>query len=435
VKELIKKLEVYYLANKSENIYFALLGDCTSSKNEIEKFDDEIIKTGLEETEKLNKKHVKNFDKNNIPKFNFIYRKRIWNSSEKCYLGWERKRGLLCEFNDFLLNGNNPFRINTIANAVELGVNKPKIKYIITLDSDTNLSLESGLQLIGAMAHILNEPVLDTNKRIVINGYGLMQPRIATNLESSRKSLFTKIYAGLGGTDSYTNAVSDIYQDNFNEGIFTGKGIYDLSVFHKILCEEIPENTVLSHDLLEGNYLRCGLVTDILLLDDVPSKYNSYSLRLSRWIRGDWQILNWLKSNIKVKNGTLKLNPLNLLSKFKIFDNLRRSLIPPVVLLTLILSAFLKLFTNVSVWGITSIALVSYSFSSILDILNYIIFRKGKNSKFIYAHRSFASNISLIRASVLRGILEIGFLPYKAYLSISSITKTIYRMKISKKNL
>ncbi len=224
VKELMKKLEVYYLANKSENMYFALLGDCTSSKNENENFDDEIIKSGLEEVEKLNKKYTESFDKN-YPKFNFLYRKRTWNPSEKCYLGWERKRGLLCQFNEFLVDGVNKFRINTIANHVTmlskenlyiggqsqskkdtetnsnltsnlLFLTSNKIKYVITLDSDTNLSLGTGIELVGAMAHILNQPILDKNKNIVINGYGLMQPRIGTNLESSRRSIFTKIYAG-----------------------------------------------------------------------------------------------------------------------------------------------------------------------------------------------------------------------------------------------
>ena len=192
----MRKLEVYYLANKSENIYFALLGDCTSSKNENEIFDDEIIKAGLEETDKLNKKYNKNFDVK-YPKFNFLYRKRTWNPSEKCYLGWERKRGLLCEFNEFLVDGINKFKVNTIANTVGVGLDRPEIKYVITLDSDTNLSLETGLQLIGSMAHILNEPILDESKNIVVNGYGIMQPRIGTNLDSSRKSLFTKIYAGM----------------------------------------------------------------------------------------------------------------------------------------------------------------------------------------------------------------------------------------------
>ena len=437
----MKKLEVYYLANKSENIYFALLGDCTSSKHENEEFDDEIINEGLKQVNKLNKKYNVNFEQG-FQKFNFLYRKRVWNSSEKCYLGWERKRGLICQFNEFLVDGKDNFRVNTIANSVEItslsytqDIKSTKIKYVITLDSDTNLSLETGLELIGSMAHILNRPVLDKNKNIIVDGYGLMQPRIGTNLEASRRSLFTKIYAGPGGIDSYTNAISDIYQDNFGEGIFTGKGIYDLEMFHKILCDEIPENTVLSHDLLEGNYLRCGLVTDILLLDDVPSKYNSYSLRLSRWIRGDWQILNWLKKNIKTKNQNNKPNPLNIISKYKIFDNLRRSLIPISVLLGLILSIFLKIFTDIKVCKIASIVMIAYSFSSIVNILNYIIFKEGKSSKYIYAHKSISKNITSIHASILRGVLEIIFLPHKAYINLCSILKSIYRMKISKTNL
>lgn len=196
VKELMRKLEVYYLANKSENLYFALLGDCTSSKNENEDFDEDIIKAGLDEVDNLNKKYNKNFDVD-YPKFNFLYRKRTWNSSEKCYLGWERKRGLLCQFNDFLINGNNPFRTNTLVGVALQGDPKNNIKYVITLDADTNLSLETGIQLIGSMAHILNEPILDANRNIVMDGYGIMQPRIGTNLDSSRKSLFTKIYAGM----------------------------------------------------------------------------------------------------------------------------------------------------------------------------------------------------------------------------------------------
>lgn len=431
VKELMKKLEVYYLANKSDNLYFALLGDCTSGKNENEDFDDEIISAGIKEAEELNKKYSKNFDED-FPKFNFLYRKRTWNPSEKCYLGWERKRGLLCEFNEFLINGTDHFRANSIVGA---GDPQNKIKYVITLDADTNLVLESATQLIGSMAHILNEPVLSKNKDVVIDGHGIIQPRIGIDLEASRKSLFTKIYAGLGGTDLYANAISDIYQDNFDEGIFTGKGIYDLEIFHKVLSNQIPDNTVLSHDLLEGSYLRCGLATDILLIDGTPSKYNSYLQRESRWIRGDWQILSWLGGKVKLKNGTKKINPLNTLSKFKILDNLRRSLLPVSILLGLIISVFLKLFTDISTWQIVTICLVAYSFSPILDIINYIIFKKGKDSRFIYAHRSIAKNISSIKASILRGILEIAFLPHKICMSLKSIIKTIYRMKVSKMNL
>ena len=178
------------------------------------------------------------------------------------------------------------------------------------------------MNYVGASSHILNMPVIHKEKGIVTSGYGVIQPRIGTDLVSNRKSLFTKIYSEEGGTDVYANAISDVYQDNFGEGIFTGKGIYDLKVFHGVLHKQIPENTVLSHDLLEGNYLRCGLATDIVLLDNNPSKYISYMNRMARWIRGDWQVSGWLRGK----------SPLNLLSKFKILDNLRRSLIPVFVL-------------------------------------------------------------------------------------------------------
>lgn len=259
VKELMEKLEIYYLANKSDNIYFALLGDCSAGANKEEKFDEQVIAEGLRQTELLNNKYPMKEDE--IPKFSFIYRKRFWNGKEECYLGWERKRGLLNQFNEYLLgNEENTFKENTLEKWKKQNNLKSmpiQIKYVITLDSDTELVLNTGLELIGAMAHILNKPELNKKQDVVIEGHALMQPRVGVNLDSSRKSLFTKIFAGSGGVDPYTNAISDTYQDNFGEGIFTGKGIYDLEVFSKVLKNEIPENTVLSHDLLEGSYLRC----------------------------------------------------------------------------------------------------------------------------------------------------------------------------------
>ena len=267
VEELMHKLEVYYIANKSDNIYFALLGDCSTSGNEEEGFDEEVINAGKKMVEILNKK----YPDERFTKFNFIYRKRVWNEKEEAYLGWERKRGLLNQFNEYILgNISNPFKANTIQ-SVE---NMPNIKYIITLDADTDLVLNSAKELIGAMSHILNRPELNKSEDLVISGHALLQPRVGIDLMSSTKSLYTKIYAGAGGVDVYANAISDIYQDNFEEGIFTGKGIYDLEVFSKILNNEIPENTVLSHDLLEGSYLRCGLATDIMLMDGYPLGYN-----------------------------------------------------------------------------------------------------------------------------------------------------------------
>ena len=333
VKELAHKLEIYYLANKSDNIYFAVLGDVTAGNKQDEDFDEEIIQEGIKQMKALNQKYpIEDFNR-----FHFLYRRRRWNSKEACYLGWERKRGLLIQFNEFLRDPNtNDFKYNTIANQIQ---ELPRIKYVITLDSDTNLVLNSGLELIGAMEHILNVPEIEDG--IVKSGHAILQPRIGVDLNSSFNSQFSNIFAGGGGTDLYTNAISDVYQDNFDEGIFAGKGIYNLKVFSEVVTNQIPENTVLSHDLLEGSYLRCGLASDILLLDGFPSKYNSYMTRLSRWIRGDWQILKWATSKIKIRNGTNIINPLNPLSRFKILDNLRRSLVPVSILL-LILAGMLK---------------------------------------------------------------------------------------------
>ena len=230
-------------------------------------------------------------------------------------MGWERKRGLLNQFNEYLLgNIKDPFRINTLENEEFkpnviknnwTKINVHKIKYIITLDSDTDLTLNSGLKLVGAMAHILNKPMLNEKEDLVISGHAIMQPRVGIGLIESRKSIFTQIYAGEGGTDSYTNVISNTYQDNFDEGIFTGKGIYDVNTFSRVLEGEIRENAVLSHDLLEGNYLRCGLASDIMLMDGYPTNYLSFRTRLYRWIRGDFQILPWLMLQDNIKRNSL----------------------------------------------------------------------------------------------------------------------------------
>ena len=310
VQELFEKMEVFYLANKSPNLYFAVLGDCSESNMQEEKFDKEVEEEGLKQVTRLNAKYSEQSEgENKFPIFHFIYRERKYNKSEEKYLGWERKRGLLTQFNEYILkHEKNQFKVNTI-NQEEI----PFIKYVITLDSDTDLVLNTVFELVGAMSHILNKPEIKNG--IVVKGHALMQPRVGIDLDISHKNLFTKIFAGAGGIDNYTNAISDVYQDNFDEGIFTGKGIYDVEVFSKLLKSEIPENKVLSHDLLEGSYLRCGLVTDVMLMDGYPTKYASFMNRLARWTRGDWQIISWLNNK-----------KLNLLSKFKIFDNLRRSL-------------------------------------------------------------------------------------------------------------
>ena len=406
VKEIFKKLEVYYVANKSENLYFTLLGDCSSEDKELMDFDDEVINAGIEQCNILNKKYTKM----GFPKFNFVYRKRLWNSGEKCYLGWERKRGLLHQFNEFILgNEKNIFRYNTLEN-MEL----PDIRYIITLDSDTNLTLNTGLELIGAMAHPLNIPEIDKKNNVVVDGYAIIQPRVGIGLSQASKSVFSKLFSGIAGTDSYTNAVSDFYEDNYEEGIYTGKGIYDVNVFSKVLKNEIPENKVLSHDLLEGCYLKCGLASDIVLMDGFPSTYDSFKKRAHRWIRGDYQILSWIWNK-----------KINVLSKFKIIDNIYRSWQELSILVLIIIYYCTR--CNL----LLAIAIISTIFPYILEIINKIVSKK--NGQII--QKKYHKEISGYSAIFARAVMDIGLIPDKAYMSLNACCKAIYRLCISKKHL
>lgn len=417
VKQMLKNLEIDYLANKSQNLYFCLLGDCKQSDKEIEDYDVDVIRAGIEETERLNKK----YPNLKFPIFHFIYRKRKWNESENAYLGWERKRGAITDFTDFLLNNlseseiQEKFNINTIS---ELKKQIPKIKYIITLDADTDLTLNSAYELVGTMAHILNKPEIENGR--IVSGYGLIQPRVGINLDITYKSWFTKIFAGMGGIDSYANAISDTYQDNFGEGIFTGKGIFNLKMYSKILKNEILENTVLSHDLLEGNYLRCGLATDILIMDGYPTKFSSFITRLSRWIRGDWQILKWLKNK-----------KLNLLSKFKIFDNLRRSLLEISEALAIIYFTVIGKMHNISMICPLTVLVLTIVFPYFLEILNNIIFkREGEQIQ-----KTFTPKLDGYIGAICRSIITFLVFPFKMWVSLKAITKTLYRLLISKKHL
>jgi len=420
VKELFSKLEVYYIANKSENLYFTLLADCSSGKNEKEKYDESIIEAGIKEIERLNNK----YPQQNFNKFNFIYRKRLWNDAEECYLGWERKRGLINQFNEYMLGNNkkSPFLYNSfedIEDSRNYEYSKlPHIKYIITLDSDTDLVLNSGLELIGAMSHILNKPIIKNN--VVVDGHALMQPRVGVGLLEVRRSLFTKIFSGLGGTDSYVNAIFDVYQDNFGEGIFTGKGIYDLNVFSQVLKNEIPENKVLSHDLLEGSYLRCGMVSDVMLMDGYPTNYIAFKKRLHRWIRGDYQILGWVINK-----------KLNCLSKYKIIDNIFRSKLETGVLIAIFLTLLISSIYEINVLFIAVVALLGLIVPNILEIINKIVFRKDGEKR----QKTFIKNYTTIKNSIVKILLSIGNIPDRAYMSCNAGVTSIYRMLISKKHL
>ena len=419
VHELFSKLEVYYIANKSDNLYFTLLADCSSGQNDVEKYDEEIIHAGIDEINKLNEK----YPDEKFKKFNFIYRKRMWNEQEGCYLGWERKRGAINQFNEYILgNLKNPFLYNSFEDdKIDLKYVKiPPIKYVITLDSDTDLVLNSGLELVGTMAHILNKPILDQNKNVVIEGHALMQPRVGIGLLEVCRSKFTKIFSGLGGTDSYVNAIFDVYQDNFDEGIFTGKGIYDLQFFSKALKNEIPENTVLSHDLLEGSYLRCGMVSDVMLMDGYPTNYLAFKKRLHRWIRGDYQILKWVKNK-----------KLNILSKYKIVDNILRSKLETSILISILLIIIAKLSFNLKTWPIATYVFVALTIPYILELINRIVFKRDGET----GQKTFEKKQTTFTNSLTKALISIMTLPDKAYMSLNAEITSLYRMLISKKHL
>ena len=406
VHELISDLEVYYLGNMEKNLYFILLGDFKDGKNREETEDKDIIKAGLFDVEALNKKY--SADGENI--FYFLNRIRQYNPKEKLWMGYERKRGKLMEFNS-LLRGDKTTSYNVISGSLK---DISKAKYIITLDADTKLPRDSGKRLIGAMEHILNRPVIDINTKKVRRGYSIMQPRVSVGTISANKTLFTKIFSGETGIDMYTSAISDVYQDAFGEGIFTGKGIYNIDAFRQIIKDEIPENAVLSHDLLEGSYLRCALITDVELIDGYPAYYNSSSMRLHRWVRGDWQLLPWL----------IRKTPLNRLSKWKIFDNLRRSVLSLSIVLLIILgiSGF-----NGKVESLFVIA--------ILALLCPILFDVSETVVSPVRGISLTGKINSFSIAVEQFFLLFACLTYQAYLMLDAIVRTIYRLVISKENL
>ncbi|WP_243096941.1 glucoamylase family protein [Thermohalobacter berrensis] len=420
VKELVSQLEIHYLSNKEDNLYFALVGDFKDSDKKENNEDNEITKTAIKLIKELNKKYAKDEDI-----FFFFHRERKFSKTQNRWMGWERKRGALVELNR-LLKGAEDTSYSIVTG--DISKLKEKVKYVITLDADTKMPLNTAKKLIGTISHPLNKAKLDKNNKIVSEGYGIIQPRISLDIESANISLFTRIFAGQGGIDPYTTAISDIYQDLFREGIFTGKGIYDVDVFDTVLSDTIPDNSILSHDLLEGSYIRTGLATDIELVDGYPSKYNSYIMRLHRWIRGDWQLIKWLFSKVRNREGVLVENPLSTLSKWKILDNLRRSLVP-VTLTLLIILGLLLLPGKAYIW--VGLALLALGFPLVIEFANYLIMKYYRASR----DKLNGNLIYGLKRTFYLVILLFVFLPYEGYMMADAILRTLYRVFISKKNL
>ncbi|MES1216988.1 MAG: cyclic beta 1-2 glucan synthetase, partial [Bacteroidota bacterium] len=327
-ENLIESLEVRFLANKDEHLHFALVTDFVDANKEKMPGDESILQFVTDKIVGLNKK----YGRLENDTFFLFHRPRRWNAKDKIWMGYERKRGKLEELNA-LLRGRSKEYFSLIIGNVNIF---PSIKYVITLDTDTQLPRDAAWKMIGTASHPLNRPLYSEKKQRVVEGYTILQPRVSNSAPLSANSLFARIHGNDQGTDPYTRAVSDVYQDLFREGSFIGKGIYDVDAFEQTLASRFPDNRILSHDLLEGCYARSGLMSDVQLYEEYPSRYYTDMKRRHRWVRGDWQILSWIFPFIPGADGRLRRNTLSALSIWKIFDNLRRSLVPLSLLLLIL---------------------------------------------------------------------------------------------------
>jgi hypothetical protein len=291
------------ISNRDVRLHFGLLTDLFDAAREIMKEDETLLSEISGAINGLNAKYAK--ERNDA--FYLFHRPRIWNGREGVWMGWERKRGKLEELNAYLLGrGFREARTLIIGNTEQLS----GVRYVITLDSDTHLPLDTAHKLVGALAHPLNRAFYDEKKKRITEGYTILQPRMAVGMEESHPTRYLKVFGGEPGIDPYTRAVSDVYQDIFGEGSFIGKGIYDVISFSKAVEGRFPENRILSHDLIEGCYGRSGLVNDIQLYEKHPSDYLEDVKRRHRWIRGDWQIIAWLRAAVPCPEGKKEKNPL-----------------------------------------------------------------------------------------------------------------------------
>ncbi|HET8962837.1 MAG TPA: cyclic beta 1-2 glucan synthetase, partial [Chitinophagales bacterium] len=419
LENLLEALEVRFLANRKDNLYFGLLTDFTDADQEFGEEDEILVDTAKKGIEALNIKYKRN--KNNL--FFLFHRPRIWNPKENVWMGYERKRGKLSDLN-LLLRENSSDHFSVIVGEPSIF---PTIKYVITLDTDTKLPLNTAWKLVASMAHPLNRAWYDERKKRVTKGYGILQPRVTISLPDISSSRYRKMHGNEPGIDPYTRASSDVYQDLFAEGSYIGKGIYDVDIFHKVLEGKFPKNRILSHDLLEGCYIRSGLLSDVQLFEKYPPTYRADMKVRLRWLRGDWQIISWLFPVVPGPQKQRYKNPISGLSRWKIFDNIRRSFVPIAHTLFLLLTwIFLP---SVLFWTIAiSLIIVFPIFITTL----FDIFRKPKNVLLRYHVKNSYQNLQEVTVKTLFTLIS---LPYEAYVNLKGILRTLWRMLISKKYL
>ncbi|PIQ23378.1 hypothetical protein COW36_03115 [bacterium (Candidatus Blackallbacteria) CG17_big_fil_post_rev_8_21_14_2_50_48_46] len=420
IENLLENLEIHHLSNRDAYLHFALLTDFADAASEIVPSDLALLEQVSEGVKNLNSK----YQGEGQTRFFLFHRPRRWNAKENKWMGYERKRGKLSEFNALLRGDKQVYFSETVGDIQLL----QEVKYVITLDTDTQLPRDAARQLVGTMAHVLNHPVFDLKHGIVSEGYSILQPRMGVSLPSARRSWFSRIFAGDAGIDPYTLQVSDVYQDVFQEGSFIGKGIYNVDAFQKALEGRFPENTILSHDLLEACHARSALVSDVELYEAYPSHYNVNMDRRHRWIRGDWQITQWLLPRVPGSDVRRIANPLSRLSQWKILDNIRRSLVP-IALLCLLLGS----------WGF----LPEYATQGVLWVLVFVVM-PGFLSLLVNSLNKPSDLLWGMHFQLLAGkwggqlsqsLLTLAFLPYDVFVSLDAISRSLLRLLITHKRL
>jgi len=419
VDELVESLEVRFLGNRDDHLHFALLTDFADADRETLPDDEALLRRAQRRIEALNERYADG----RADRFFLFHRPRRWNVGEHCWMGHERKRGKLADLNA-LLRGNAHGRFMLIVG--DIAALNP-VQYVITLDTDTELPRDAAQAFVGTIDHPLNRAVYDPERRRVVSGYAILQPRVGISLPSTARSRYAQLYGSDAGIDPYTQMVSDVYQDVFGEGSFIGKGIYAIDPFERTLDGRFPENRILSHDLVEGCHARSGLLSDVQLFETYPARYGADVKRRHRWIRGDWQLLPWLLPWAPTAHAGWRRNALTALSRWKILDNLRRSLVP-VAVLALLVTGWL-LIAPVLSWtvAVLSMVLVPPLLSALLDLV--------QKPREVQLDQHLRAGFRAGMQHLARMALGLAWLPHEALYHLDAIVRTLWRMAISQRHL
>jgi len=423
IEKHIQRLEDHHLSNPDVNFTFALLSDWLDCVTERSDTDESLLEKATAGIARLNARYG---PAGNHARFFLLHRRRIWNESEGKWIGWERKRGKLHELNRLLRGARDTTFLSVDGQLPSLPTD---IRYVVTLDADTRLPIGTAKRLVGKLAHPLNRPEFDLRAGMVVRGHGMLQPRVTPSLSMGTEgSLFQRAFSGPNGLDPYALAVSDVYQDLFEEGSFCGKGIYEVDSFEAALEGQIPENSVLSHDLLEGIFARAGLASDIEVVEEFPSRYAVAAARQHRWVRGDWQLLPWIFGfRRSARDGSPK-TPLPLMGRWKLLDNLRRSLSAPAALLAMLIGWLLPMMAA-GIW--TAYILLAIALPPLLPALDGIVPRR--------AGVSLRNHLRTLRGDFALGLVQsaflITFLAHQAWLMVDAVVRTLFRLFIRRRHL